>query len=243
MTPFALATFPELVPMKLYAGDWIGAIPSYKRESARRRLVPSLRTVRAIALSSLRGAVGLAGIIFASSVMAESGPSSAAPAVGVVTVERRPMTDSYEFNGRIQAINSVNIVRACHGLVGQTTLRGRHRRQEGRSALHARNTPVPGGRRPPEGCGRAGRGRSSKRQHRALARAAASREKCRYPAGLDNAEASQRVAAAQLKAAQAQLETAQIDLDYTDIHSPIDGRIGRTSVTDWATWSARHPVP
>ena len=27
------------------------------------------------------------------------------------------------------------------------------------------------------------------------------------------------------------LETAQIDLDYTDIYSPIDGRIGRTSVT------------
>src|SRR4030095_9721479 len=48
---------------------------------------------------------------------------------------------------------------------------------------------------------------------------------------LDNAEASQRVAAAQLKAAQAQLETAQIDLDYTDIYSPINGRIGRTSVT------------
>ena len=72
MTPFALATFPELLPMKLYAGDWIGAIPSYKRESAGRRLVPSLRTVRAIALSSLRGAVGLAGIIFASSAMAKS---------------------------------------------------------------------------------------------------------------------------------------------------------------------------
>ena len=34
-----------------------------------------------------------------------------------------------------------------------------------------------------------------------------------------------------MKAAQAQLETAQIDLDYTDIYSPIDGRIGRTSVT------------
>ena len=35
---------------------------------------------------------------------------AAAPAVGVVTVESQPMTDSYEFNGRIQAINSVNIV-------------------------------------------------------------------------------------------------------------------------------------
>ena len=110
MTPFALATFPELVTMKLYAGDWIGAIPSLQARKRGRTLVPSLRTVRAIALSSLRGAVGLAGIIFASSAMAESAPSSAPPAVGVVTVERRPMTDSYEFNGRIQAINSASLV-------------------------------------------------------------------------------------------------------------------------------------
>jgi multidrug efflux pump subunit AcrA (membrane-fusion protein) len=34
-----------------------------------------------------------------------------------------------------------------------------------------------------------------------------------------------------LKSAQAQLESAQINLDYTEIHSPIDGRIGRKSVT------------
>ncbi len=34
-----------------------------------------------------------------------------------------------------------------------------------------------------------------------------------------------------MQAAQAQLETAQINLDYTEIRSPIDGRIGRTSVT------------
>lgn len=48
---------------------------------------------------------------------------------------------------------------------------------------------------------------------------------------LDNAQATQRTAAAQVKLAQAQLEMAQINLDYTQIRSPIDGRIGRTSVT------------
>jgi membrane fusion protein (multidrug efflux system) len=47
----------------------------------------------------------------------------------------------------------------------------------------------------------------------------------------DTALATQRTAAAQLKSAQAQLETAQINLNYTEIRSPIDGRIGRTSVT------------
>jgi len=48
---------------------------------------------------------------------------------------------------------------------------------------------------------------------------------------LDTAEATQRTYEAQLQAAQAQLEIAQINLGYTEIRSPIDGRVGRTSVT------------
>jgi membrane fusion protein (multidrug efflux system) len=231
MTPFALATFPELVPMKLYAGDWIGAIASYKRESAGRRPAPSLRTVRATALSSLRGAVGLAGIIFASSAMAESTPSSAPPAVGVVTVERRPMTDSYEFNGRIQAISSASLVARVTAFLDQQ--------------LFTEGTDVKKGdllytlERPPFQA-------AVDVQKAAIARAAAELENnntelwrkqnlLEKNAGsqqaVDSAQAAQRVAAAQLQSAQAQLKRAQIDLDYTDIRSPIDGRIGRTSVT------------
>src|SRR5260370_7606008 len=49
--------------------------------------------------------------------------------------------------------------------------------------------------------------------------------------GVDNAMATQRTGEVQLKSAQAQLETSQINLDYTEIHAPVDGRIGRTSVT------------
>jgi membrane fusion protein, multidrug efflux system len=231
MTPFALATFSELVPMKLYADDWIGAIPSYRRESADRSLVPSLRTLRAIALSSLRGAVGLAGIIFASSAMAESAPSVAPAAVGVITVERRPMTDSYEFNGRIQAINSASLVARVTAFLDQQ--------------LFTEGTDVKKGdllytlERPPFQA-------VVDVQKAAIARAAAELENnntelwrkqnlLEKNAGsqqaVDSAQAAQRVAAAQLQSAQAQLKRAQIDLDYTDIRSPIDGRIGRTSVT------------
>jgi membrane fusion protein (multidrug efflux system) len=231
MTPFALATFPELVPIKMYAGDWIGVIPSYKRESAGRRLVSSLRAVRATALSLLRGAVGLTGIILAPSAMAESAPSFAPPAVGVMMVERRPMTDSYEFNGRIQAINSVNIVARVTAWLDKQ--------------LFVAGTDVKKGdllytlERPPFQA-------AVDRQKAAVAQAEAqlananielrrAQQLVEKSAGtqqrLDNSEASQRVAAAQLKAAQAQLQTAHIDLDYTDIYSPIDGRIGRTSVT------------
>jgi membrane fusion protein (multidrug efflux system) len=48
---------------------------------------------------------------------------------------------------------------------------------------------------------------------------------------VDGALATQRVAAAQVKAAEAQLHQSQINLGYTEIRSPIDGRIGRTAIT------------
>ena len=66
-------------------------------------------------------------------------------------------------------------------LVGPTAFHGRHRRQEGRPALHARTPAVPGGRRRPEGCGRAGRGAARERQYRAPAQAAASARKMPVP--------------------------------------------------------------
>ena len=47
-------------------------------------------------------------ILVAPCAMAQPGPSGPPP-VGLITVERRPMTESFEFNGRIPAINSVNI--------------------------------------------------------------------------------------------------------------------------------------
>jgi membrane fusion protein (multidrug efflux system) len=169
-------------------------------------------------------------ILVAPGAMAQTGPS-AAPAVGVVTVERRPMTESDEFNGRIQAINSVNILARVTAFLEKR--------------LFVEGTDVKKGdllytlEQPPFQA-------AVDVQKAAVAQAEAQLEndnialkRAQYlvqkDAGtqmaLENAQATQRTAAAQLKSAQAQLETAQINLDYTQVHSPIDGRIGRTSVT------------
>ncbi len=48
----------------------------------------------------------------------------------------------------------------------------------------------------------------------------------------DAALANQQSLEAQVQAAQAQVQLSQINLDYTEIHSPIDGKIGRTAVTE-----------
>src|SRR5262249_32855352 len=65
-----------------------------------------------------RFALSLAGILLATSAVAQPMPSGPPP-VGVVTVQRQPMIDSYEFNGRIQATNSVNIVARVNAFLEQ----------------------------------------------------------------------------------------------------------------------------
>jgi membrane fusion protein (multidrug efflux system) len=50
-------------------------------------------------------------------------------------------------------------------------------------------------------------------------------------AAVDLAQANQQALQAQVLGAQAQLRQSQINLDYTEIRSPIDGKIGRTAVT------------
>jgi membrane fusion protein (multidrug efflux system) len=207
------------------------AFETRKRGGGVRRSVSLLQRMSATAGSLLVGAVFLAFIVLtAPSAMAQPA-ASVPPAVGVVVVERQPMTDSYEFNGRIQPINSVNIVARVTAWLDKQ--------------LFVEGTDVKKGdllytlEKPPFQA-------AVDRQKAAVAQAEAqlanadielrrAQQLVERSAGtqqrLDNAEASKRVAAAQLQAAQAQLETAQIDLNYTDIYSPIDGRIGRTSVT------------
>ena len=201
-----------------------------KQQTFGRRHVSALQKMRAIGLSLLPGTLCLAVIILAASATAQPVPSGP-PAVGVVKVERRPMTDSYEFNGRVQAINSVNIVARVTAFLDQQ--------------LFTEGTDVKKGdllytlERPPyqavvnvqkaavaQAEAQLENGNLELRRKQELVQKNAGTQQA-----LDSAQATQRVQAAQLQSAQAQLETARINLDYTEIHSPIDGRIGRTSVT------------
>jgi len=228
MTLFALITLPDVVPIEI--ADSIDAGLSAKQAGAIRRSASLLRTVSATAIALLVRAVSLAFVTLATSATAQTLPSGPPP-VGVVTVQRQPMTDSYEFNGRIQAINGVNIVPRVSAFLEQQ--------------LFAEGTDVKKGdllyvlERPPYQA-------AVDVQKAAIAQAQAQLDNDKVElwrkqqlveksAGtqqaVDTAEATQRSRAAQVQAAQAQLEIAQINLDYTEIRSPIDGRIGRSSVT------------
>jgi membrane fusion protein, multidrug efflux system len=154
-----------------------------------------------------------------------------APAVGVVTAEYKPMPETTEINGRIQSRQRVDLVPRVTAFLNERLfdegaevkkdqLLYRLERAPFEADVEAKQAAIAEAEAQLENA------------NVALARA---QELFQKSAGtqvaLDNALAAQRTAAAQLKAAQAQLHQSRINLDYTEIRAPIDGRIGRTSVT------------
>lgn len=154
-----------------------------------------------------------------------------APAVGIVRVARRAITETNEFVGRIQATNRVEIVaRVTAFLEKQAFIEGAEVKK-GELLYLLEQPPFQA---------------DVEAKRAAVAQAKAQLENANItlgraqallhtPAGqqstVDNARATQLSDAAQVLSAQAQLEQSEINLGYTEIRSPIDGRIGRTSVT------------
>lgn len=167
---------------------------------------------------------------FAVPASAQFGPPGP-PAVGTVTVQRRPITETSEFVGRVQATDRVDIVARVTAFlqerlftegseVQQGDLLYRLERAPFEADLHARQAAAA--------------------QMQALLRNATitlnrAQSLLNTPAGqrsvVDDAQAQQASYAAQLQAAVAQVQSSQINLDYTEIHAPIGGKIARTTVT------------
>jgi membrane fusion protein (multidrug efflux system) len=163
-----------------------------------------------------------------------SPPSSApaqAPAVIVVPVDRRPVTQTLDFVGRVEALEKVEIRARVTGF-----LRDRHFREgqlvkEGDLLFTIEREPFEaevGVRQAKIESAEAAltyatyqveRGRELVRTN-AIPRAT-----------LDQRIAEQGVAAASLSGAKADLRLAEVNLSYTEIRSPIEGRIGRAAIT------------
>src|ERR1700742_4153451 len=173
--------------------------------------------------------IGALGILPAA--QAQQGPAGP-PAVGVLEAAKRPITESNEFLGRIEAINRVAVVARVTAFLDKR--------------LFAEGTEIKTGdllyglqRGPFEADLKSKQAQVAQLQA-TLVNAKLTTERARIllsgPAGqqstYDAALANQQSLEAQIQAAQAQVDLSQINLDYTEIHSPIDGQIGRTAVTE-----------
>jgi membrane fusion protein (multidrug efflux system) len=154
------------------------------------------------------------------------------PTVGVAKVGKTSVVDTSEFIGRIEAINRVSVVARVTAYLQQRSF------VEG--AEVRKNTALYRLEQGPFQADLTAKAAAVAQLQAMLENAKLTTERARTllggPAGqqsiYDAAIASQRSLEAQVEAAQANVAIAQINLDYTDIKSPIDGKIGRTSVTE-----------
>jgi len=170
---------------------------------------------------------------FAFGATAEAQPAPAAPpAVGVMEAVNRPVTESSEFLGRIEAPNRVSVVARVTAFLEKRSFVEGAEVKTGDLLYQLERGPFEADLE------------SKKAQVAQLqatlvnAKLTTDRAKTLLggPAGqqstYDAALANQQSLEAQIQAAQAQVDLSQINLDYTEIHSPIDGKIGRTAVTE-----------
>jgi membrane fusion protein (multidrug efflux system) len=179
------------------------------------------------------GAVAFGVVALGAVAPAEAQPAPAAPpAVGVIEAVRRPVTESSEFLGRIEAPNQVSVVaRVTAFLEKRSFIEG---------AEVKTGDPLYELERGPFQADLESKKAQVAQLQATLVNAKLTTDRARTllggPAGqqstYDAAVANQQSLEAQIQAAQAQVQLSQINLDYTDIHSPIDGKIGRTAVTE-----------
>jgi membrane fusion protein (multidrug efflux system) len=177
-------------------------------------------------------AVAFGASLLCAVATASAQPAPPPPAVGIMDVVKRPVTESSEFLGRIEATNRVSVVARVTAFLEKRNFVEGAEVKTGDLLYQLERGPFQADLE------------SKKAQVLQLqatlenAKLTTNRAQTLLsgPAGqqstYDAAIASQRSLEAQVQAAQAQVELSQINLDYTQIHSPIDGKIGRTAVTE-----------
>ncbi|MDQ1199105.1 efflux RND transporter periplasmic adaptor subunit [Agrobacterium sp. SORGH_AS 787] len=172
----------------------------------------------------------LACLSFAAAASAQMPGAGGPPSVGIVTVAETAIAETTEFNGRIEATDKVNIVARVSAFLEEQLFKEGADVKKGDLLFRLERSPYEA---------------DLEAKAASVAEAQATLENANIAfdradqlrksgsgsqSTLDNALATQRTSAAQLRSAQAALRSSTINLDYTEIRSPINGRIGRASV-------------
>lgn len=173
---------------------------------------------------------GLAAAVMASSAAGQQAAPKP-PAVGVVVAVRKPVTQSSEYVGRIQAIERVNLTARVAAFLDARLFTEGAEVKKDQPLYRLEQGPF-------EADVKAKQATIAQLKAQLLnAQIVLGRAKAllNTPAGqqstVDTATANASALEAQVLGAEAQLQLSQINLGYTDIRAPIDGKIGRTSVT------------
>lgn len=153
------------------------------------------------------------------------------PAVGTIVAQKRAVTETSEYVGRVQSIDHVDLVARVTAFIQERNFTEGAEVQKGEVLFRLERGPFEADLASKQ---------AAVAQTQALARNAAiqlgrAQSLLGTPAGqrsaVDDAQAQQASTAAQMQSAQAQVRASQINLDYTEIKAPIAGKISRVAYT------------
>lgn len=154
------------------------------------------------------------------------------PAVEVVQAEEKPLTETSDFLGRIQAINRVNLVARVIGFLEKRYFDEGAEVKTGDLLYRIEQPPF----QADVNAKQAVVDQLKAQLENAKLTLDRAKSLLATPAGqqstYDSALAAQRSLAAQVFGAEAQLQQSQINLGYTEIRAPVAGKIGRTTITE-----------
>jgi membrane fusion protein (multidrug efflux system) len=179
----------------------------------------------------MRAAPALALFLAAVSPAARAQYATGPTAVGVVTINNRAVANTSQYVGMISAINKVAIVARVSGVLEQQAFTEGSDVKQGDLLYQLERAPYAAALQSKQA--EVAQFQAQLRDAKlSLGRATSL---LNSPAGeqsiVDTATATKLALQAQMQGAQADADAAAINLGYTEIRSPIDGRIGRTAIT------------
>jgi membrane fusion protein, multidrug efflux system len=158
-------------------------------------------------------------------------PQAPTPAVTVAEATLGPITPSASYVGRVQAVNTVNLVARVSGFLQQLHFREGQRVKTGDLLFTIEQDTYQAA----VDQSQANVDRAKATERNADLQLQRSQQLARTntvpQSTVDQDLANQQSARADVEAAQAALRQAQINLGYTEIRAPIDGRIGMALIT------------
>ncbi len=169
-------------------------------------------------------------ILLALALQAGTSAAGDPPAVGVIMAQEKPLTETNQFIGRVQSEKTVKLVARVTGFLEKRDFEEGAEVKKGQLLFVIEQPPYQADVQQRQGAleqlqAKLANAKIELGRAKALLPTPAGRQST-----YDTALASERSYAAQVVSAEAQLKTAQINLSYTEIHAPIDGKIGQTLV-------------
>ncbi len=166
-----------------------------------------------------------------SSSPAQSAEPPPAPSVGVSVIAHKAVNQSFEFVGHVKAVNKVDVRARVEGFLEKVLFVEGQEVKAGDLLYQIEKVQFQAAVDQAKANVAAAEAESTNARLQLARQVELNKRQYSPQSVVDQDKAAQDTAAAKILQAKAALTQAEVNLDYTDIRSPIAGRIGRTAYT------------